>query len=469
MNRPVFLLQGRALLLACILAMGVGACAVAADGTLRPSQAWADDAQQAQADAEGVSQAEGADAATQEGEGEAEEAGATSKGDEKETPVGAEQIAAFLGDKGFALAGAGLSFEKEQLANIQVVVADGEVWVLDASTEDAKTIRAIEDKLVKACVQCLEKSEPQFGSVLPSTKALEQRVQAAVWGKLTEVRAYTLAHALMFHKLAPSEGVAPSEQELKDARVIDVPASPLSVRVHWVVLPPAADGGQGAEAGDPGTASNPQDEVGNQGEGSPATDNGETPENTGSQPAPAETPEEEQPAEPGGIQVEQDPGDNQPTQERVWVVDQAAWDESVLENEAWDEDVWVPKQEWVANNVWVQDSPAWDEQVVAKPGYMLNVPARAYYLFKADGFKTYDDDEMERHIKQLINEDKITNYEVKVEYEQVWQEPEYETVHHEEVGHWEDQGSYQDNGHYETVHHAAVYTTVHHDEVGHWE
>lgn len=469
MNRPVFLLQGRALLLACILAMGMGACAVSPGGTLCPNRAWADAAQGVQADAEGASQAEGADAAAQEDAEKAEGADAAEKGDEQETPVGAEQITAFLGDKGFALAGANLSFGKEQLAKIQVIVVDGEVWVLDATDEDAKQIRKIEDSLVKACVQCLEKTEPQFGSGRPQTKVLEQRVQAAVWGKITEVRAYTLAHALKFHELAPSEGAAPSEQELKDTRIIDVPASPLSVRVHWVVLQASANSGQGAATDNAATASNAQGDADKQGQESPAPDNDGTSAAPDPQPAPAETPEEQQPIEPDGIQIEQDPDGGQPAQERVWVVDKAAWDEEVLTNEAWDEQVWVPKQEWVANNVWVQDSAAWDEQVLVHEGYYLTVAERSYYEFRADGFITYDDDEMERHIKELINQDQDTRYFVKYDLEQVWQEPEYETVHHDEVGHWEDQGSYQDNGHYETVHHEAQYTTVHHDEEGHWE
>ncbi len=461
MNKPVFLLQGRAFLLACILAMGMGACVVGPNGALCPNRAWADGGSEA-------AQAVGDEAnAGDEGvKGAAEGAGSSEESDEEEapTPVGSEQILAYLGSKRFALSGADLSYDKGQVEKLQVVIAQDEVWVLDATDEGDKRVKAVEDALVDATVKTLKEAAPQFGSTSLQGKALERRVQAAVHGKLTEVRAYALAHALKFHERVPTEAGAPTEQELKDARVIDVAESPLSVRLHWVVLSSSQDAGQDGAA-EAGTSTAPADADAS--ESATPTSQDADAQDDSQTPAPSE-PQQPQPAEQNGIQVNP-PDEAQPTQEPVWVIDQAAWDEQVVVNEAWDEQVWVPNQVWVANNVWVQDSPAWDEQVVVKQGYHLNVFARAYYLFKADGFKTYDDDEMERHIKELINEDKITNYEVKAEYEQVWVEPEYETVHHEEVGHWEDQGSYQDNGHYETVHHEAEYTTVHHDEVGHWE
>ncbi len=462
MNRPVFLLQGRALLLACILAMGMGACALGPSEALCLNRAWAEEGSEA-------AQAGGDEAnAEDEGaKGAVEGADASEEQDEEEAsaPVGPEQILAYLGSKRFALDGVDLSYDKDQSAKLQVVIAQDEVWVLDATDEADKRVKAIEDALVDATVKTLKEAKPQFGTASLQGKAFEKRVRSAVSGKLTEVRAYTLAHALAFYELAPTEAGAPTEQELKDARVIDVPASPLSVHLHWVVLPASQGTGQDGDS-EAGASATPANQGATKDAAAPAQN---TDAASDSQTPTSVESEQDQPAGPAGVQVEQQPSDPQPTQEQVWVIDQAAWDEQVVVNEAWDEQVWVPNQVWVANNVWVQDSPAWDEQVIVKQGYHLNVPARSYYLFKADGFKTYDDDEMERHIKELINEDRITNYEVKVEYEQVWVEPEYETVHHEEVGHWEDQGSYQDNGHYETVHHEAEYTTVHHDEVGHWE
>ncbi len=461
MNRPFLLLQRHAFLLACILAMGIGVCSAAPDGALCIRHAWADTALEAQADSGQTEQAEGADA-TQGAEDKAEESDKA----EADTPVSAEQVLAFLGDKRFALGGVELSFDKSQLEKIRVVIADGEVWVLDASDEEPKTIRAIEDKLVKACVECLEKTESHLGGARLQGSGLEKRVQAAIWDKLCEVRAYTLAHALMFYDLAPTEGGAPGEQDLKGARIIEVPASPLSVRLHWVILPASTDDGQGAEAATDAPA---QKEATQQEQDSKPAADASAPEAPATSAAPADTAQAEQPAEPEGIQVEPSAGADQPAKEPVWVVDKAAWDETVVASEAWEEQVWVPKQEWVANNVWVQDSPAWDEQVLVHDGYYMNVADGAYYQFKADGFITFDDDEMVRHIKELIANDQITNYEVKINWTQVWQEPEYETVHHDETGHWEDQGSYQDNGHYETVYHEAQYTTVHHDEEGHWE
>ena len=181
----------------------------------------------------------------------------------------------------------------------------------------------------------------------------------------------------------------------------------------------------------------------------------------------------EQPSN-GGLQHPDEDASNttsspEKPRERTWVVDRAAWDERVLTAPAWDEQVWVEKLEWVPNNVWVVDQAAWDEQVIAQEGYYESVPMTTHYRFFADGYVTYDDDDMLAHLKELLAQDLPTNYCVEWEYEQVWHEPEYSTVHHDETGHWEDHGSYQDKGHYQTVHHEAQYTTVHHDEEGHWE
>ncbi len=110
--------------------------------------------------------------------------------------------------------------------------------------------------------------------------------------------------------------------------------------------------------------------------------------------------------------------------------------------------------------MWVVDQEAWDEEV-----------GGGYYEFN-DGAIFYDDDEASDYLNKKMMEAtnlglyKDPNYKLNYSVE-VW----HDTVHHDEVGHWEDQGSYQDQGWYDTVHHDEVghTETVHHDEVGHWE
>ena len=216
--------------------------------------------------------------------------------------------------------------------------------------------------------------------------------------------------------------------------------------------------------------------------GAPSSPSGGN-EGSGKEPE-TDKPATPRPSSPGSIEVVEQPSDGgdrpdgsadgtpaspEKPHEGIWVVDKAAWDERVLTTPAWDEQVWVEKLEWVPDNVWVVDQAAWDEQVVAQEGYYESIPTTTHYRFFADGYVTYDDDDMLAHLKELLAQDLPTNYCVEWEYEQVWHEPEYSTVHHDEVGHWEDRGSYQDKGHYQTVRHEAQYTTVHHDEEGHWE
>ena len=151
------------------------------------------------------------------------------------------------------------------------------------------------------------------------------------------------------------------------------------------------------------------------------------------------------------------------------MVDKPAWDERVMTSQAWDEQVWVSVQEWVPNNVWVVDQAAWDEQVVVREGYYETVRTTSHYRFAADDYITYDEADLAEHTKYLMSQGLPTNYYVEWEHEQVWHEPEYTTMHHDEQGHWEDHGSYQDKGYYQTIHHEAEYTIVHHEEEGHWE
>lgn len=201
--------------------------------------------------------------------------------------------------------------------------------------------------------------------------------------------------------------------------------------------------------------------------------------------APA-NPQPNGPSNPGSVDVTERPSGGQPGSgsgtgagttppsqpeepKRTWVVDKPAWDERVMTSQAWDEQVWVSKQEWVPNNVWVVDQAAWDEQVLVREGYYETVRTTSHYRFAADDYITYDEADLAEHTKYLMTQGLPTNYYVEWEHEQVWHEPEYTTVHHDEQGHWEDCGSYQDKGYYQTIHHEAEYTIVHHEEEGHWE
>lgn len=201
--------------------------------------------------------------------------------------------------------------------------------------------------------------------------------------------------------------------------------------------------------------------------------------------APA-NPQPNGPSNPGSVDVTERPSGGQPGSgsgsgtgttpppqpeepKRTWVVDKPAWDERVMTSQAWDEQVWVSKQEWVPNNVWVVDQAAWDEQVLVREGYFETVRTTSHYRFAADDYITYDEADLAEHTKYLMTQGLPTNYYVEWEHEQVWHEPEYTTVHHDEQGHWEDCGSYQDKGYYQTIHHEAEYTIVHHEEEGHWE
>lgn len=89
---------------------------------------------------------------------------------------------------------------------------------------------------------------------------------------------------------------------------------------------------------------------------------------------------------------------------------------------------WVPQteQQWVSNNVWVVDQAAWDEQVTT---YEWHEVCSCGYDCTANGVDPAD------HRK-----DHGRGWSGSTSTQQV---PVTTTVHHDEVGHWEDQGYYQ--------------------------
>ncbi len=286
--------------------------------------------------------------------------------------------------------------------------------------------------------------------------------------------------------------------------VVHVPKTPATAEVTWVVVKEgdtgeATDDSNASKANEMDKADKDGADVAGTGVGKPSGNpsTGEaTPEtnpdagasngngSTGGN-APA-NPQPSGPSNPGSVDVTERPSGSQPGSgsgtgagttpspqpeepKRTWVVDKPAWDERVMTSQAWDEQVWVSKQEWVPNNVWVVDQAAWDEQVLVREGYYETVRTTSHYRFAADDYITYDEADLAEHTKYLMSQGLPTNYYVEWEHEQVWHEPEYTTVYHDEQGHWEDHGSYQDKGYYQTIHHEAEYTIVHHEEEGHWE
>ena len=127
------------------------------------------------------------------------------------------------------------------------------------------------------------------------------------------------------------------------------------------------------------------------------------------------------------------------TYKTVWVQDQAAWDETVVTKEAWDEQVLV--------------TAAWDETVVTKEAWdepvygwvdICNVCGTA--------FSSIDD----RDIHIWIDPGCGGSWHAEQRQTgTVHHEAETTTVHHDAV--------------YSTVHHNAETTTVHHDAIGHNE
>lgn len=490
-------MEKRVVLLACALAIAGSCCIAACDATPAGNQA--------QAALEG----DNADAGAQIGR----------------RSVDAQEVQAYLQGADFRMGdvrlGAAFGAGADEAAcgdELEVRVSEGGVWVLETCRESADERAKAEGEIAGALVCGLSAPAGECGLLalpwLKATDAVGLKVMEAMDGRLTEVRACVLACSLATATLEEDEtgedggaegegardasGAEPARLEVPEgALVAHVPRTPATAEVTWVVV--REDGGgktqdgkgneadrDGSAAGDagtsrPGAASSADTTAPGSNPGADTTgDNDATDGNAPANPQPSG------PVNPGGIDVTERPSGGQPESgsgagtgttpppqpekpKRTWVVDKPAWDERVMTSQAWDEQVWVSVQEWVPNNVWVVDQAAWDEQVVVREGYYETVRTTSHYRFAADDYITYDEADLAEHTKYLMSQGLPTNYYVEWEHEQVWHEPEYTTVHHDEQGHWEDHGSYQDKGYYQTIHHEAEYTIVHHEEEGHWE
>lgn len=502
-------MEKRVVLLACALAIAGSCCIAACDATPAGNQA--------QATPEG-------DSATADMQGERRRIDA-------QEVLSYLQSADFrMGDVRLGTAfGAGAE-EAACGDELEVRVSEGGVWVLETCRESAEERTRAEGEIAGALVCGLSAPAGECGPLalpwLKATDAVGLKVMEAMDGKLTEVRACVLACSLAG---AVPEGDADTDdnpktdadQESSDASdttgtsyawpevpegalVVHVPKTPATAEVTWVVVKEgdtgeAADGSNASKASEMDKTDKNDAEVSGAGAGKPGGDPSAGEATPGANPgagasngngstggnAPA-NPQPSGPSNPGSVGVTERPSGSQPGSgsgtgagttpspqpeepKRTWVVDKPAWDERVMTSQAWDEQVWVSKQEWVPNNVWVIDQAAWDEQVLVREGYYETVRTTSHYRFAADDYITYDEADLAEHTKYLMSQGLPTNYYVEWEHEQVWHEPEYTTVHHDEQGHWEDRGSYQDKGYYQTIHHEAEYTIVHHEEEGHWE
>ena len=497
-------MEKRVVLLACALAIAGSCCIAACDATPAGNQA--------QAALEG----DDADAAAQ----------------IERRSVDAQEVQAYLQGADFRMGdvrlGAALGAGAEGAAQgdeLEVRVGENGVWVLETCRESAEERAKAEGEIAGALVCGLSAPAGECGLLalpwLKATDAVGLKVMEAMDGKLTEVRACVLACSLATVTLEEDEtgedggaedggardatGAEPARLEVPEgALVVHVPRTPATAEVTWVVVR-EDDGGEatddsnaskanradkadkngteasGAEAGKPNSDPSIGETTPGANPGIGASNGNSTTDGN----APA-NPQPSGPVNPGDIDVTERPSGGQPGSEsgagtgttpppqpekpkRTWVVDKPAWDERVMTSQAWDEQVWVSVQEWVPNNVWVVDQAAWDEQVVVREGYYETVRTTSHYRFAADDYITYDEADLAEHTKYLMSQGLPTNYYVEWEHEQVWHEPEYTTVHHDEQGHWEDHGSYQDKGYYQTIRHEAEYTIVHHEEEGHWE
>lgn len=490
-------MEKRVVLLVCALAIACSCCIAACDATPAGNQAQA------------AFEGDDADAGAQ----------------IERRSVDAQEVQAYLQGADFHMGdvrlGAAFGAQAEEAAHrdeLEVHVSEGGVWVLETCRESAEERARAEGEIANALVCRLSAPAGECGPLalpwLKATDAVGLKVMEAMDGKLTEVRACVLACSLATATLEEDEtgedggaegegardasGAEPARLEVPEgALVAHVPRTPATAEVTWVVV--REDGGgetqdgkgneadrDGSAAGDagtsrPGAASSADTTAPGSNPGADTTgDNDATDGNAPANPQPSG------PVNPGDIDVTERPSGSQPGSgsgagtgttpspqpeepKRTWVVDKPAWDERVMTSQAWDEQVWVGKQEWVPNNVWVVDQAAWDEQVLVREGYYETVRTTSHYRFAADDYITYDEADLAEHTKYLMTQGLPTNYYVEWEHEQVWREPEYTTVHHDEQGHWEDCGSYQDKGYYQTIHHEAEYTIVHHEEEGHWE
>ena len=474
-------MEKRVVLLACALAIAGSCCIAACDATPAGNQAQA------------AFEGDDADAGAQ----------------IERRSVDVQEVQAYLQGADFHMGdvrlGAAFGAQAEEAAHrdeLEVHVSEGGVWVLETCRESAEERARAEGEIAGALVCGLSAPAGECGPLalpwLKVTDAVGLKVMEAMDGKLTEVRACVLACNLAGAVL---EGVDTGDDESakvpEGTLVVHVPKTPSTAEVTWVVVR-EDDGGEtqdgkgneadrdGSAAGDagtsrPGAASSADTTAPGSNPGADTTgDNDATDGNAPANPQPSG------PVNPGDIDVSEHPSGGQPGSgsgagtgttpppqpeepKRTWVVDKPAWDERVMTSQAWDEQVWVGVHEWVPNNVWVVDQAAWDEQVVVREGYYETVRTTSHYRFAADDYITYDEADLAEHTKYLMSQGLPTNYYVEWEHEQVWHEPEYTTVHHDEQGHWEDHGSYQDKGYYQTIHHEAEYTIVHHEEEGHWE
>lgn len=481
-------MEKRVVLLACALAIAGSCCIAACDATPAGNQAQA--------------ALEGDDA----------DAGAQIE----RRSVDAREVQAYLQGADFRMGdvrlGAAFGAQAEEAAyrdELEVRISEGGVWVLETCRESAEERARAEGEIASALVCRLSAPAGECGPLalpwLKATDAVGLKVMEAMDGKLTEMRACVLACSLAGAVL---EGVDTGDDESakvpEGTLVVHVPKTPSTAEVTWVVVR-EDDGGEatddsnaskanradkadkngteasGAEAGKPNSDPSIGETTPGANPGIGASNGNSTTDGN----APA-NPQPSGPVNPGDIDVTERPSGGQPGSgsgtgtgttpppqpekpKRTWVVDKPAWDERVMTSQAWDEQIWVSVQEWVPNNVWVVDQAAWDEQVVVREGYYETVRTTSHYRFAADDYITYDEADLAEHTKYLMSQGLPTNYYVEWEHEQVWHEPEYTTVHHDEQGHWEDHGSYQDKGYYQTIHHEAEYTIVHHEEEGHWE
>ena len=502
-------MEKRVVLLACALAIAGSCCIAACDATPAGNQA--------QATPEG-------DSATADTRSERRDV------DAQEVLTYLQGADFRMGDVRLGTAfGAGAE-EAACRDELEVRVGEGGVWVLETCRETAEERAKAEGEIASALVCGLSAPAVECGPLalpwLKATDAVGLKVMEAMDGKLTEVQACVLACSLAGAVLegdadTDNNPKTDADQESNDASnttgtghawpevpegalVVHVPKTPATAEVTWVVVKEGNTGGtvgdsNALKANETDKADKNSTEVSGAGAGKPNGDPSAGEATPGANPgsgassgngstggnAPA-NPQPSGPSNPGSVDVTERPSGSQPGSgsgtgagttpspqpeepKRTWIVDKPAWDERVMTSQAWDEQVWVSQQEWVPNNVWVVDQAAWDEQVLVREGYYETVRTTSHYRFAADDYITYDEADLAEHTKYLMSQGLPTNYYVEWEHEQVWHEPEYTTVHHDEQGHWEDRGSYQDKGYYQTIHHEAEYTIVHHEEEGHWE
>lgn len=157
-----------------------------------------------------------------------------------------------------------------------------------------------------------------------------------------------------------------------------------------------------------GTAENPDESA--QPEDAPADEPATDPDGGSTPQKPADKPQKgDKPSKPAGGQTSSKPsggsnggGTSKPSHKHTWVEQTA--------------------QKWVPNNVWVVDKPAWDEKVPGKAYVQCTCGARFNNEYD---WGSHSEDAM-------LNGDFSHSYSVK-------REP-GTTIHHDEVGHWEDRG-----------------------------